>query len=64
MHLSYKQDGVWVYPESALMLVQAGDGRWFIEQGFGAAFSRFDGVVKFSCDLEAEPTFYFDDDAA
>jgi hypothetical protein len=45
-------------PTSVLMLVQAGDDRWFIVQGYGAEYSQCAGVLTSQRDLETEPTFY------
>ena len=55
---TYDQDGQWHYPDSGLMLVQAGDGRWMIEQEFGEEYGGFHGVLKSGDDLDTEPTFY------
>lgn len=52
------------YPNSALMLVQTGDGRWFLEQEFGTEYSQFEGVVKSGEDLETMPAFYPDVESA
>ena len=53
-------DGVQTYPRSALKLVQAGDGRWFMEQEFGTEYSRFEGVLKSSDDMDTTPVFFPD----
>jgi hypothetical protein len=58
---SYKKgDGQWEYPDSALMLVQAGDDRWFLEQEFGNEYGTFEGVLKSPSDLDTVPVFYAD----
>lgn len=64
MDWQYQENSQFEYPRSALMLVQAGDGRWFVEQEFGTEYSGFDGVLKSSNDLDTDPTFYPNEDAA
>lgn len=46
------------YPDSALMLVECADGRWFVQQEFGEKYSQFPGVVQSGDDLDTAPTFY------
>lgn len=60
----YDKDGKLEYPDSALMLVQAGDGQWFLEQEFGDEFSQFPGVLKSSGDIYTVPTFFPDVESA
>lgn len=55
---TYRKNDSWEYPESGLLLIECGDGRWFIEQDFGDEYDRFAGVVKSSDDVLTEPTFY------
>lgn len=52
------------YPESALMIVECEDGRWFIQQEFGDEYSPFPGIVKSGEDIDTVPTFYLDVDSA
>jgi hypothetical protein len=54
----YPTGGILEYPESALMLVQCADGRWYVQQEFGAQYSGFEGVVRSDEDVESVPTFY------
>lgn len=60
----YAKDGKLVYPDSALMLVQAGDGQWVLEQEFGDEFSQFAGVLKSAEDMDTVPTFFPDVESA
>lgn len=60
----YRKDGKLEYPDSALMLVQAGDDRWLIEQEFGHEYDQFQGVVKSDNDLDTVPEFYPDVESA
>lgn len=48
------------YPNSALMIVECEDGRFFLEQEFGDEYSQFMGVLKTSYDIETKPVFYSD----
>lgn len=52
------KDGEVMFPDSGLMLVQASDEQWFVQQGFGNRFSKFDHVVKSDDDVTTTPTFY------
>lgn len=58
LDFSYQTDSGWEYPDSALMLVQCRDGRWFLQQEFGDKYSRFEGVLNSNDDLETAPTYY------
>ncbi|WP_321935362.1 hypothetical protein [Paraburkholderia sp. J8-2] len=57
---TYQEEGQRHFPRSRLMVVQAGDGRWYIEQECGDEYSGFAGVVKSDVDLVTEPNFYAD----
>jgi hypothetical protein len=52
------RSGELVYPASALMLAEAGDGRWFIQQEFGDEYDRIPGIAKDAEDIDAELVFY------
>ncbi|EBU2048078.1 hypothetical protein CTO56_18250 [Salmonella enterica] len=58
-HLDYLLDNG-EYPDSALMVIECRDGRWFILQEFGEKYSRFPGVVRSREDDVTEPVFYHD----
>lgn len=64
MDWMFRLNGEPTYPDSALVLVQAGDGRWFLQQDFGKAFGGFPGVVASNDDLTTVPEFHADFDAA
>jgi len=52
------KDGEVMFPDSGLMLVQASDDQWFVQQGFGNRFGKFDHVVKSDDDITTTPMFY------
>lgn len=52
------KDGEVMFPDSGLMLVQASNEQWFVQQGFGNRFSKFDHVVKSDEDTSTTPMFY------
>lgn len=46
------------YPDSGLMAVQIGDGRWLLQVGFGVPFVGVSGVLLSDSDINTEPTLY------
>lgn len=53
-------DKEYEYPDAELMLVECGDGRWFIEQSSGEKYNQFPSITHSSEDVETQPTFYPD----
>jgi hypothetical protein len=52
------------YPDSALMLVECEDGRWFIEVEFGSQYNGIEGVSRPDVGPYTPPNFYASEDEA